>query len=140
MNRILIDTMHLGGLLKDDTYHDLAGAISDGDIEAICSVISLLELTKRLGMRDEERMRKIRQELLSSRLIFVNVTRTIAIQAGELRLRYDIPTADSLIAATGIAGNTSNILTDDTRHFGPIKNLMKIKNLKQVLEMIKYGR
>ena len=137
MDRILIDTMHLGGLLKDDTYHDLAGAISDGDIEAICSVISLLELTKRLGMRDEERMRKIRQELLSSRLIFVNVARTIAMQAGELRLRYDIPTADSLIAATGIAGNTINILTDDTRHFEPIKNLLRIKTLKQVLDMVK---
>ncbi len=137
MNRILIDTMYLGKLFKDDTYLDLAGAISDGDIEAICSVISLLELTKRLGMIDEERMRKTRQELLSSRLIFVNVTRTIAMQAGELRLRYDIPTADSLIAATGIVGNSLNILTDDTRHFGPVKNLIKIKTVKQVLDMTK---
>lgn len=127
--------MYLGKLFKDDTYLDLAGMISDGDIEAICSVISLLELTKRLGMIDEERMRKTRQELLSSRLIFVNVTRTIAMQAGELRLRYDIPTADSLIAATGIVGNSLNILTDDTRHFGPIKNLIKIKTVKQVLDM-----
>ncbi len=135
MNRILIDTMHLGKLFKDDTYIDLAGAISDGDIEAICSVISLLELTKRLGMIDEERMCKTRQELLSSRLIFINVTRAIAMQAGELRLRYDIPTTDSLIAATGIVGNTINILTDDTRHFGPIKNLMKIVDLKQALKM-----
>jgi predicted nucleic acid-binding protein len=137
MNRILIDTMYLGKLFKDDTYLDLAGAISDGDLEAICSVISLLELTKRLGMIDEERMRKTRQELLSSRLIFVNVTRTIAMQAGELRLRYDIPTADSLIAATGIVGNSLNILTDDTRHFGPIKNLIKIKTIKQVIDMIR---
>lgn len=137
MNRILIDTMYLGKLFKDDTYLDLAGAISDGDLEAICSVISLLELTKRLGMIDEERMRRTRQELLSSRLIFVNVTRTIAMQAGELRLRYDIPTADSLIAATGIVGNSLNILTDDTRHFGPIKNLIKIKTIKQVLDMTK---
>ncbi len=135
MNRILIDTMYLGKLFKDDTYLDLAGAISDGDIEAICSVISLLELTKRLGMIDEERMRKSKQELLSSRLVFVNVTRTIAMQAGELRLRYDIPSADSLIAATGIVGNSLNILTDDTRHFGPIKNLIKIKTIEQVLDM-----
>lgn len=140
MNRILIDTMHLGKLIKDNSYLELAGAISDGDIEAICSVVSLLELTKRLGMIDEDRMRKIRQELLSSRLIFVNVTRTIAMQAGELRLKYDIPTADSLIAATGIVGNTLNILTDDTRHFGHVKNLIKIKTLKQVLEMVNHGR
>ncbi|HEY9205196.1 MAG TPA: PIN domain-containing protein [Candidatus Methanoperedens sp.] len=140
MNRILIDTMYLGKLIQDDNYLDLAGSISDGDLEAICSVISLLELTKRLGMRDEDRMRKTRQDLLSSRLVFVNVNRTIAIQAGELRLKYDIPTADSLIAATGIAGNALNILTDDTRHFGPIKNLIKIKTLKQVMDMAKHGR
>lgn len=130
MNRILIDTMHLGRLLNDESYLELAGAISDGDIETICSVISLTELTKRLGMRDVERMRKIRQELLSSRLIFINVTRTIAMQAGELRLKYDIPTADSLIAATGIVGNTTNVLTDDTRHFSPIKKLIKIIDLE----------
>ena len=130
MNRILIDTMHLGRLLNDDSYLELAGAISDGDIETICSVISLLELTKRLGMRDVERMRKIRQELLSSRLIFINVTRIIAMQAGELRLKYDILTADSLIAATGIVGNTTNVLTDDTRHFSPIKKLIKIIDLE----------
>ena len=103
MNRILIDTMHLGRLLNDDSYLELAGAISDGDIETICSVISLLELTKRLG---------------------------IAMQAGELRLKYDIPTADSLIAATGIVGNTTNVLTDDTRHFSPIKKLIKIIDLE----------
>ncbi len=63
-------------------------------------------------------------------MIFINVTRTIAMQAGELRLKYDIPTADSLIAATGIVGNTINILTDDTRHFSPIRKLIKIIDLE----------
>jgi len=135
MNRILIDTMHLGGLFKDDTYLDLAGRISDGDIEAICSVVSLLELTKRLGMIDEKRMRKTRQELLSSRLIFINVTRTIAMQAGELRLKYDIPTADSMIAATGLVENTIYVLTGDERHFGPIKDLIKKIDLKTAIEL-----
>lgn len=137
MNRILIDTMHLGRLLLDDSYLDLAGAISDGDIEAICSVISLAELTKRLGMIDEERMRKIRQELLSSRLIFVNVTRTIAMRAGDLRLRYDIPTVDSIIAATCVVENTRHIFTSDSRHFEPVKTLIKIIDLKTALKMAK---
>jgi len=45
-------------------------------------------------------------------------------------LKYDIPTADSLIAATGIVGNTTNVLTDDTRHFSPIKKLIKIIDLE----------
>ncbi|MCZ7393941.1 MAG: PIN domain-containing protein [Candidatus Methanoperedens sp.] len=136
MDRILIDTMHLAKLFKDDSYLDLAGAITDGDIEAICSVISLTELTKRLGMIDEERMRKTRQELLSSRLIFVNVTRTIAMRAGDLRLRYDIPTVDSVIAATGVVENIRNILTDDTRHFEATKNLIKPIDLKAAMKLV----
>lgn len=137
MNRILIDTMHLGRLLKDKSYFELAGAISDGDIEAISSVISLTELTKKLGMIDDKRMRIAIQELLSSRLIFVNVTRSIAIRAGDLRLKYDIPTVDSVIAATGIVENTRHVFTDDARHFKTVKNLIKIINLETAIEMSK---
>ena len=135
MNRILIDTMHLSELLKNNSYHELAAAISDRDIEAIVSVVSLTELTKRLGIRDEKRMREIRQDLLSTRLIFVNVTPTIAMRAGDIRLKYDIPTVDSMIAATGLVENTIYVLTGDERHFGPIKNLMKIIDLKQALKL-----
>ncbi|HWQ95911.1 MAG TPA: PIN domain-containing protein [Candidatus Methylomirabilis sp.] len=137
MNRILIDTMHLAKLLKDKSYHDLAAAIRDRELEAIVSVVSLAELTKRLGMEDVKRMRQVRQDLLSTRLVFVNVNRTIAIQAGEMRLKYDIPTADSMIAATGLVENTINILTSDQRHFGPIKNLIKKINLKEAEKMAK---
>ena len=140
MNRILIDTMHLIGLFKDDSYQELAAAISDGELEVICSVISLTELTKILGMKDEDRMRIVRQELLSSRIVFVNVTRTIAMQAGDLRLKYDIPTSDSVIAATGIVGNTTNVLTDDTRHFKTIKKLIKIIDLETAIRLAKPHR
>ncbi len=135
MNRILIDTMYLGRLLKDKSYLELSGAISDGDLEAISSVISLTELTKKLGMIDEKRMHAIIQELLSSRLIFINVTRSIAMRAGDLRLKYDIPTVDSVIAATGIVENTRHVLTDDMRHFKTVKNLIKIIDLKAAMEM-----
>ena len=135
MNRILIDTMHLSELLKNNSYHELAAAIRDRDIEAIVSVVSLTELTKRLGMRDEKRMREIRQDLLSTRLIFVNVTPTIAMRAGDIRLKYDIPTVDSMIAATGLVENTIYVLTGDERHFGPIKNLIKKIDLKTAIEL-----
>ncbi len=135
MNRILIDTMHLSELLKNNSYHELAAAIRDRDIEAIVSVVSLTELTKRLGMRDEKRMREIRQDLLSTRLIFMNVTPAIAMRAGDIRLKYDIPTVDSMIAATGLVENTIYVLTGDERHFGPIKNLIKIIDLKQALKL-----
>jgi len=46
-----------------------------------------------------------RFQMKSRYLIFVDVTQKIAITAGEIRLKYDIPTADSLIAATGIDEN-----------------------------------
>ncbi len=98
-------------------------------------MVSLTELTKRLGMRDEKRMHEIRQDLLSTRLIFVNVTPTIAMRAGDIRLKYDIPTVDSMIAATGLVENTIYVLTGDERHFGPIKNLIKIIDLKQALKL-----
>jgi predicted nucleic acid-binding protein len=42
-------------------------------------------------------------------LIFLDVTKKIAITASEIRLKYDIPTADSLIAATGIVENDKHI-------------------------------
>lgn len=135
MNRILIDTMHLARLLKDSSYRELAAAIRDGDIEATSSVVSLTELTKRLGMIDEKRMRETRQDLLSSSLVFINVTRTIAMRAGDIRLRYDIPTVDSIIAATGLVENTIYILTDDEKHFKSIKNLVKIIDLETAMGM-----
>ena len=75
------------------------------------------------------------QELKGSEIIFVNVTLGIAERAGELRLKYDIPTADSMIAATGIVENVKHVLTNDTRHFGRVKNLIKIKDIKKVLDM-----
>lgn len=135
MNRILIDSMHLARLLKDNSYHDLAAAIRDRDIEAVVSVVSLMEITKRLGMIDEKRMLDIRRDLLSTRLVFVNVTRTIAMRAGDIRLKYDIPSVNSIIAATGVVENTIYVLTGDERHFGPIKNLIKIIDLKQAIKL-----
>lgn len=136
MNRILIDTMHLARLFKDNSYLELAEAINEGKIEATSSVISLTELTKTLGVIDEKRMRRAVQDLISSRLIFVNVTRTIAMRAGDLRLRYDIPTVDSVIAATGVVENIKHILTSDTRHFEPVKNLIKPIDLRAAMRLV----
>lgn len=74
--------------------------------------------------------------LVTSNLIFVDVNRMIAISAGKLRMGYDIPTADSLIAAAGIVENVKHILTDD-EHFDAIKSLLKPVNLKTALKMAK---
>ena len=136
MNTILIDTMHVADLLIDDSYFELAESIHNKKITGLASVITITELIKIRGMKDKERMHSDLGKLITSNLIFVDVDRTIAIRAGELRLKYDIPTADSLIAATGMVENVKHILTDDD-HFNSVKNLIKPIDLKTALKLIK---
>ncbi len=138
MNTVLIDTMYIEAILiKDEPpYTDFADAIDDGKIIGISSTVSLTELIKNLGMKDTDRMKNTIRQLKSSEIILVNVTQKIASRAGELRLRYDIPTVDSLIAATGIVENVRHILTDDDR-FDPLVNLIKPIDMKMALKLAK---
>lgn len=136
MNTILIDTMHVADLLIDDSYFELAESIHNKKITGLASVITITELIKIRGMKDKERMHSDLGKLITSNLIFVDVDRTIATRAGDLRLKYDIPTADSLIAATGMVENVKHILTDDD-HFNSVKNLIKPIDLKTALKLIK---
>ena len=136
MNTILIDTMHVADLIIDDSYFELAESIHNKKITGLASVITITELIKIRGLKDKERMHSDLGKLITSNLIFVDVDRTIATRAGELRLKYDIPTADSLIAATGIVENVKHILTDDD-HFDSVKNLIKPIDLKTALKLSK---
>jgi len=138
MNTVLIDTMYIEAILiKDEPpYTDFADAIDNGKIIGISSTVSLTELIKNLGMKDTDRMKTTIRQLKSSEIILVNVTQKIASRAGELRLKYDIPTVDSLIAATGIVENVRHILTDDD-HFDPLVNLMKPIDMKTALKLAK---
>jgi predicted nucleic acid-binding protein len=133
MNKILIDTMHVINLLTDDgsSYHELSQALDDEKITAVISVVTLTELIKILG--EKIYMEKI-NELISLNVIFVDIDQTIAIRAGELRMRYGLPTGDSLIAATGLIENVKHILTDDA-HFDTVRNYIKPINLKTALKM-----
>jgi predicted nucleic acid-binding protein len=137
MNRILIDSMYIEEIFScaEAPYTNFADAIDDGKIIGISSVVSLTELVKNLGMKDMNRMHITVRELKSSPIILIDVDQRIAERAGELRLRYKIPTADSMIAATGIVEGISHVLTRDLRHFGSIKNLIKIIDLKTALKM-----
>ncbi len=136
MNRILIDTMHIADLLIEDSHFELARKLQNKKITGLVSVITLTELVKTSGMKNEDLMYSILDRLISSNLVFVDVSQKIAIRAGELRLKYDIPTADSLIAATGIVENVKHILTDDG-HFDPLVNLIKPINLKTAVNMFR---
>jgi predicted nucleic acid-binding protein len=139
MNTILIDTMHLVEMLKlkSDYHIELAKAINKRKLAGVVSVVSLTELIKILSKREKEgRASKTIQQLTSSNLTFVDVNHSIAIRAGELRVKYDIPTIDSLIAATGVVGNVKHFLTDDD-HFDSVKNLIKPIDLKAALKLAK---
>ncbi len=135
MYRILIDTMHIASLLTEEDevgpYFQLAQAIKNQKIIGVVSVVTLTELIKNLG---EENRQKV-NDLTYTNLVFINITQRIAARAGDLRLKYDIPTIDSLIAATGIIENIKHILTTDKRHFDNMKNLIKIISLQKVLDM-----
>jgi len=134
MDKILIDTMHIAALLTDEneSYFELAQALKDQKIIGIVSVVTLTELIKNLGIENRKKI----LDLTSTNLVFINVTQRIAIYAGDLRLKYDIPTIDSIIVATCIAENIKHIRTYDRRHFEPIKKI-KIIYLKAAINMAK---
>jgi predicted nucleic acid-binding protein len=126
--------MYISALLADKKHRKLAEAIDNGKIDAIASVISLTELVKILGSKDMERMRITIRKLKSSGLRMVDVNSSIAEKAGELRLHYDIPTADALICSTGIMANAKHILTND-RHFDATSKLIKPLDMRKLLKM-----
>lgn len=49
-------------------------------------------------------------------------------------MKYNIPTIDSIIAATGIVENIKHVLTYDRRHFEHVKNI-RIIDLKTAIDM-----
>lgn len=133
MNKILIDTMHIEAIFsKDPRYLNLIDAIDDGKIMGLSSVVTLTELIKNMGKKDEKRMETSVRELKSSEIILVDVTQEIAEEAGRLRLKYGIPTIDSLIAATSIVENIKHVLTTDERHFGKLPKLNLIDREKAI--------
>ncbi len=137
MNEILIDTMHIEAIFcKDPRYLKLIDAIDEGKLTGIASVFTLTELVKNMGKKDEARMETAVREFKSSEIVLVDVTQGIAEEAGRLRLKYGIPTSDSVIAATSVIENIKHVLTSDERHFGKIKKL----NLITLEKAIKLAR
>lgn len=133
MIKILIDTMHIYGLLtsKDDSYIKLSQALDDEKITGVISVTTLAEMLIFLG---KDGYKNKLNELLSLNLEIIDTNQTIAIRAGEIHMIYKLPLGDSLIAATGMNENIKHVLTDDG-HFEAIQNIIKPINLKTVLKM-----
>jgi predicted nucleic acid-binding protein len=63
------------------------------------------------------------ESILTSRLRAVDLTSKIAVTSATLRCQYrDLPTADSIVAATSIQTGSKRVLSDDP-HFKKITNL-----------------
>jgi predicted nucleic acid-binding protein len=128
--------MHVIGILSDSKYLPLVESIDDDRINGMISVISITELIKILGKYDREKTRTTIRFLKLSKIEIVPLDSSIAEQAGILRLKYDIPTADALIGATGIISNADHILTNDP-HFNVIRKFIKPIDINKLLKLIK---
>ena len=129
--RILIDTMYIIDLLSDPNFEDITTKLDEGNLEGLMSVVTITELVKILGKKDELRMRATLSKLHSSKLSIIDVSWQVAQKAGEIRLKYDIPTIDSIICATGILNGAKHVLTRD-KDFRTVKNLIKPIDEKQL--------
>ncbi len=134
--RVAIDTMFAIGLMSDEGMAPLADLLAAGRIEGILSVMSITEMISVVGRRDENLMKSHIDKILSSDLSIAGTSYPIARQAGLLRLRFGIPTADAIIAATGIHHGASHLLTEDA-HFSALRSLIKPVSLRQLLSMVK---
>jgi predicted nucleic acid-binding protein len=136
MVTILLDTMEILKLLSEPEYQRLADAIDREKIQCTISVISLTEIYKVVGVKDERAARELIMKIIGSKLNVVDVDTRIARKAGELRLKHNMPTADSLIAATGVVAGATHVLTEDA-HFDLVASLLKRVNLKRIRKMLR---
>jgi predicted nucleic acid-binding protein len=133
---VLFDTMEIIELLASQIHSALKEAIEKRKVNALISAISLTEIYKILGRVSEEEAKRVIRKIITSDLALVEADYRVCAKAGELKLHYNIPTADALIAATGIVSNATHILTTDV-HFQVIKKLIKPVTIKEIKKIIK---
>ncbi|MBX9878749.1 MAG: PIN domain-containing protein [Candidatus Obscuribacterales bacterium] len=92
-------------------------AIADSKLEAVTSVITLLEvLVKPLREQRFDLAGQYRHILLNSRgLTIAESNTTIADRAAHIRAEYNIRTPDAIQIATAILNNASVFLTNDSQ-------------------------
>jgi len=92
--------------------------------KAIVPTIVLHEIFKFVYENVGKDVAKLRvNSILASRLRTVELTMKIAITSANLRCQYrDLPTADSIVAATSIETGSKRVLSDDP-HFKKIREI-----------------
>jgi len=128
--RICLDTAPIIYFIEEhETYRNIVRPvfveIDSGNIEAITSTITLLEvLVHPLRTGNETLAEKYREILLSSAgLITSEISHEISEMASRLREKYSIRTPDAIQIAVGIQHGAANFLTNDP-------NLRKVSEIK----------
>ena len=132
-HRICIDTAPIIYFIEHQvTYRNILRPvfmeISSGNIEAITSTITLLEvLVHPLGTGDETLAKKYRDILLSSeRLTTFEISHEVSEMASRFRAEYPIRTPDAIQIAVGIRYGAVNFVTNDP-------SLRKIREIKVLI-------
>lgn len=89
--------------------------ISKGDINAISSTITLLEVLVHPYKYGDEELANIYRDILlnSENFLIIPVVEEISEKAAELRAKYGIKTPDAIQVSTAIFGDSSAFLTND---------------------------
>ena len=131
--RICLDTAPIIYFIEEHvTYRNIVRPvfveIDSGNIEAITSTITLLEvLVHPLRTGNETLAEKYREILLSSAgLITFEISHEISEMASRLRAKYFIRTPDAIQIAVGIQHGATNFLTNDP-------NLRKVSEIKMLI-------
>lgn len=134
--KILLDTMYILKILKNEEMREIARLIDQRKIAALTSTINLIETYTILAKRDKTKAMKDITRLRASELKVYDVTSSLIETSGDFRNRYNLPLADSIIAATGVTKRATHILTNDA-HFNEVKKLIKPIDLKAFEDMLR---
>jgi predicted nucleic acid-binding protein len=128
--KICIDTAPIIYFIEhQETYRNIIrpvfSEVDSGNIEAITSTITLLEvLVHPLRTGDETLAKKYRDILLSSEgLTTFEISHEVSEMASGLRAKYSIRTPDAIQIAVGILYGATHFLTNDP-------NLKKVSDIK----------
>lgn len=104
---------------NDPRVHKITKEIIASSRDRYISTIVVSEVYKLTLEKEGRETAKLRVNLLAKDFKMIDVDNEIAVQGAELRHRYKIPLADSLIAATSIELNA--ICYTDDQHISMIK-------------------
>ena len=102
--------------------------ISQGNIIAFTSVITLIEVLAKPLEEDNKRLTNRYEDLLtnSKNLILTDIDRNISVESAKMRAKYIIKIPDAIQVASGLINGAKAFITNDN-------NLKKIKEIRVIV-------